>query len=86
MRIGVDVTHSLQKGLLRRVLRRLPVRCVPEAISEYAGIMAPYKLLQRRLVSPAQPPEQLILPQPKIPPPAESVLSLIITHKCLKMI
>ena len=63
VRIGVEVPYRLQEGLLRRILRRLPVRRVPQAISEYGRIGVDYKLLQRRPVTPAQPPEQLVFPR-----------------------
>lgn len=63
VRIGVEVPYRLQEGLLRRILRRLPVRRVPQAVSEYGRIGVDYKLLQRRPVTPAQPPEQLVFPR-----------------------
>ena len=55
--------YRLQEGLLSCILRSLPVRGVPQTVSEYIWIGSYYKLLQRRRVPLAQSLEELVFPR-----------------------
>ena len=69
MGISVQVPHGLEKGLLRGILRRLQIRCMPQAVAEYFRVKCSYQLIQCRGISLLQPLEQRILPRQGVTSP-----------------